>query len=97
MLGVRAGIPRGRAIVMRKLFRRLTGALACLLFAAAAFAQQPFIVVASTTSTEQSGLFPQLLPAFEKDTGINVRVVAVGTGQAPVSYTHLTLPTSDLV
>ena len=38
--------------------------------------------VASTTSTEQSGLFPQLLPAFEKDTGINVRVVAVGTGQA---------------
>ncbi|HKP65630.1 MAG TPA: substrate-binding domain-containing protein [Casimicrobiaceae bacterium] len=47
-----------------------------------AFAQQPFIVVASTTSTEQSGLFPQLLPAFERDTGINVRVVAVGTGQA---------------
>ena len=46
------------------------------------FAQEPFIVVASTTSTEQSGLFPHLLPAFEKDTGINVRVVAVGTGQA---------------
>jgi len=67
---------------MTKLFRRLTGAFACLLLAAAALAQQPFIVVASTTSTEQSGLFPQLLPAFEKDTGINVRVVAVGTGQA---------------
>ncbi len=67
---------------MTNLFRGLTGALACLLLAAAAFAQQPFIVVASTTSTEQSGLFPQLLPAFEKDTGINVRVVAVGTGQA---------------
>ena len=45
-------------------------------------AAQPFIVVASTTSTEQSGLFPHLLPAFEKDTGIAVRVVAVGTGQA---------------
>jgi tungstate transport system substrate-binding protein len=45
-------------------------------------AEQPFIVVASTTSTEQSGLFPHLLPAFEKDTGIAVRVVAVGTGQA---------------
>ena len=45
-------------------------------------AGQPFIVVASTTSTEQSGLFAHLLPAFEKDTGIKVRVVAVGTGQA---------------
>jgi tungstate transport system substrate-binding protein len=43
---------------------------------------QPFIVVASTTSTEQSGLFPHLLAAFAKDTGIDVRVVAVGTGQA---------------
>lgn len=49
---------------------------------AGAFAQQPFIVVASTTSTEQSGLFGYLLPAFEKDTGISVHVVAVGTGQA---------------
>src|SRR5678816_2939048 len=82
MLGLRSGIPRGRAIVMTKLFPRFAGTLACLLLAAAAFAQQPFIVVASTTSTEQSGLFPQLLPAFEKDTGISVRVVAVGTGQA---------------
>jgi len=40
------------------------------------------IVVASTTSTEQSGLFGHLLPAFRKDTGIDARVVAVGTGQA---------------
>jgi tungstate transport system substrate-binding protein len=38
--------------------------------------------VASTTSTEQSGLFRQLLPIFEKKTGIQVRVVALGTGQA---------------
>jgi len=59
-----------------------TGLFACWMLATAALAQQPFIVVASTTSTEQSGLFPQLLPAFEKETGINVRVVAVGTGQA---------------
>ncbi|MEP7330320.1 MAG: extracellular solute-binding protein [Betaproteobacteria bacterium] len=44
--------------------------------------QDKFIVVASTTSTEQSGLFAHLLPAFEKDTGIKVRVVAMGTGQA---------------
>lgn len=40
------------------------------------------IVVASTTSTEQSGLFGHILPLFTKDTGIAVKVVAVGTGQA---------------
>jgi len=40
------------------------------------------IVMASTTSTEQSGLFAHLLPAFTKATGIEVNVVAVGTGQA---------------
>jgi tungstate transport system substrate-binding protein len=49
---------------------------------APAHAQQKFITVASTTSTEQSGLFKHLLPIFEKQTGIQVRVVAVGTGQA---------------
>jgi tungstate transport system substrate-binding protein len=41
-----------------------------------------FIVMASTTSTEQSGLFGHLLPAFRQASGIEVRVVAVGTGQA---------------
>ena len=45
-------------------------------------AQARSIVMASTTSTEQSGLFAHLLPAFKKATGIDVRVVAVGTGQA---------------
>ena len=49
---------------------------------ASAQAQDQSIVVASTTSTEQSGLFGHLLPAFKKDKGIDVRVVAVGTGQA---------------
>lgn len=48
----------------------------------AAWAQDKFIVMASTTSTEQSGLFSHLLPAFKQATGIDVRVVAVGTGQA---------------
>ena len=43
---------------------------------------QPFITVASTTSTEQSGLFRHLLPLFEKTSAAKVRVVAVGTGQA---------------
>jgi tungstate transport system substrate-binding protein len=45
-------------------------------------ADERFITVASTTSTEQSGLFAHLLPVFEKASGIRVRVVALGTGQA---------------
>ena len=52
------------------------------LFAFSGHAQQRYITVASTTSTEQSGLFKHLLPIFEKKTGIQVRVVALGTGQA---------------
>ena len=52
------------------------------LTALAAGAQQRFITVASTTSTEQSGLFGHLLPVFENKTGIKVHVVALGTGQA---------------
>lgn len=63
----------------------ITRRLAALLLAAAAvpaLAQDRFIVMASTTSTEQSGLFKHLLPVFKAATGIDVRVVAVGTGQA---------------
>lgn len=64
--------------------------LRCVLLAAAvvpaaaapARAQPPAIVLASTTSTEESGLFRHLLPAFTAATGIAVKVVAVGTGQA---------------
>ena len=56
--------------------------LAALALALPAYAQSAFIVVASTTSTEQSGLFRHLLPLFTAKTGIEVRVVAVGTGQA---------------
>ena len=53
------------------------------LFAAPAIAQQAAsIVVASTTSTEQSGLFGHILPQFKQATGIDVKVVALGTGQA---------------
>jgi tungstate transport system substrate-binding protein len=52
------------------------------LVGAGAQAQDRFIVMASTTSTEQSGLFAHLLPAFKAATGIDVRVVAQGTGQA---------------
>ena len=57
-------------------------ALALLGLQGPAVAQQNFITVASTTSTEQSGLFKHLLPVFEKKTGTQVRVVALGTGQA---------------
>jgi tungstate transport system substrate-binding protein len=56
-----------------------------LLVASATFgaqAQERFITVASTTSTEQTGLFGHILPLFTQKTGIEVRVVAVGTGQA---------------
>ena len=60
----------------------LVGVAALGLSAWPARAEQPFITMASTTSTEQSGLFPHLLPAFRKATGIDVHVVAVGTGQA---------------
>jgi len=56
--------------------------LAASLAALPAVAQDKFIVVASTTSTEQSGLFGHILPVFQKKTGIQVRVVALGTGQA---------------
>ena len=55
---------------------------ALVLAAPAAFAQDKSIVVASTTSTQDSGLFEYLLPLFTKKTGITVKVVAQGTGQA---------------
>ncbi len=67
------------AIIRRAL---LALALSGLLHIPIVWAQQPFITVASTTSTEQSGLFKHLLPVFEKKTGTQVRVVALGTGQA---------------
>ena len=63
------------------MFRRFLLA-AALALATPAFAQDRSITVASTTSTEQSGLFGHILPIFTQETGITVRVVALGTGQA---------------
>jgi tungstate transport system substrate-binding protein len=62
----------------------MTFALALLLTVTVtpALAAEPYITVASTTSTENSGLFGFILPLFQHTTGIEVRVVAVGTGQA---------------
>jgi tungstate transport system substrate-binding protein len=57
-------------------------AITALGLAVPAAAQDKFIIVQSTTSTQNSGLFDYLLPKFQEKTGIEVRVVAVGTGQA---------------
>jgi tungstate transport system substrate-binding protein len=64
------------------LSRRLILAMGLAAAAGTVLAQDKFIVVASTTSTEQSGLFGHLLPQFKAATGIEARVVALGTGQA---------------
>jgi len=63
---------------------RPTAFLAAALLAVAgpAAAEDPFIIVQSTTSTQNSGLYDHILPKFEARSGIDVRVVAVGTGQA---------------
>ena len=62
--------------------RSLIGLLAALSLAVPALAQEKSITVASTTSTQDSGLFGYLLPLFKARTGIDVKVVALGTGQA---------------
>ena len=69
---------------MKKMIQRLLIAtlLALSVPAIPAYAQEKSIVVSSTTSTEQSGLFNYILPIFKMKTGIEVKVVAVGTGQA---------------
>jgi len=61
---------------------RLIAVFLTLCTSLAAQAQDRFIVMSSTTSTEQSGLFAHLLPAFKATSGIDIRVVAQGTGQA---------------
>jgi len=81
-------------MTIRRIALRLVGALALATVAAVAIAGailpagmtadagSRFITVASTTSTEQSGLFKHLLPQFTARTGIDVKVLALGTGQA---------------
>jgi len=73
---------------MTKINRRLVlGAVLCAALLVTvvgrlAVAEDKFIIVQSTTSTQNSGLFEHILPLFTKKTGVEVRVVAVGTGQA---------------
>jgi tungstate transport system substrate-binding protein len=69
-------------LAARRRFVLALGLAAALVLPGLAGAQERSIVVASTTSTEQSGLFGWLLPKFTARTGIAVKVVAVGTGQA---------------
>lgn len=64
------------------MIRLLASVLVALALIAPAHAENPYITLASTTSTEQSGLFGYIIPQFREATGIDVRVVAVGTGQA---------------
>ena len=66
----------------RKHLAGFATAAALALLSQATQAQAASIVVASTTSTEQSGLFGHILPQFRRATGIEVKVVALGTGQA---------------
>ncbi|PCH96363.1 MAG: sulfate transporter, partial [Rhodobacteraceae bacterium] len=61
---------------------RVLIAALCLCLAPMAWAGDPFITLASTTSTHNSGLYDYLLPQFTADTGITVHVISVGTGQA---------------
>jgi tungstate transport system substrate-binding protein len=63
-------------------FRFVAAIVLSVATAFCALSTQAAIVVASTTSTEQSGLFNFLLPRFTAKTGIEIKVVAVGTGQA---------------
>ena len=74
---------------MKTLFLRMMTVAACFMVALTAAwlsptarAETPFIIVASTSSTQNSGLFDYLLPKFQQSSGIDVRVLAVGTGQA---------------
>ena len=64
-----------------RLVLSMAAVIACGIFPASA-GEAPYIVVASTTSTQNSGLFDHIVPRFRDRIGIAVRVVAVGTGQA---------------
>ena len=82
MIDASLGIGNARSRLRRAARQLAMLAAGIALAAGAANAETQTITVASTTSTQNSGLFDDLLPQFTADTGIEVRVVAVGTGQA---------------
>ena len=63
-------------------FIKVLFSITIAVMASSAIAEEKFITLASTTSTQNSGLFDYLLPRFREQTGIDVRVIAAGTGQA---------------
>lgn len=69
-------------------FLKVALILASLACSTTVYAAKPFIIVQSTTSTQNSGLLDAILPSFTQETGIDVRVVAVGTGQAIKNATN---------
>ena len=72
--------------------RHLITIAASLVVAVSAYAQDKSIVVASTTSTEDSGLFKHILPLFKAKTGIDVKVVAQVAAVTPMSYSSTPSP-----
>jgi tungstate transport system substrate-binding protein len=70
------------SVAMLKFFNSVLSAAAFALLGGQPSVAQDFITIASTTSTENSGLFDHILPLFQVETGITVRVVSQGTGQA---------------
>ncbi len=84
ILGVRRSADHGQVSGLARLPQslRMVAALLTLVFGAAAYAEEQSITLASTTSTQASGFFDYLLPIVKQETGIDVKVVAVGTGAA---------------
>ena len=79
---------------MMKFFKQICATIFILI---ATTANADNIKLAVTTSFNNSGLSDVLLPKIKSDIGLNIKLLVVGTGQAPVSYTHLTLPTKRIV
>ncbi|CTQ56399.1 PBP superfamily domain protein [Roseibium album] len=75
-------------MITRPILAFVFSALLSAVASQSASADENFIIVQSTTSTQNSGLFDDLLPKFQEKSGIEVRVVAVGTGQAIKNATN---------
>ncbi len=65
-----------------KMMLKIVNAVILMMMVTISYAEDPSILVQSTTSTQNSGLYDYLLPLYEKESGIDIKVVAVGTGQA---------------
>jgi tungstate transport system substrate-binding protein len=75
-------LPEASRTIMRRILTALTLFLALPLLTAPAFAQSSVVILSTTTSTQDSGLLDVLVPMFEKKSGMSVKTISVGTGQA---------------